>query len=381
MKILLTTPTYPPCNSGLGNAVEQQATSLAHLGHSVVVATGSSVRSSRIDPNGVRVELFPVSGAASWLSPIKGEQNAYVEFLKDGSWDVIIFNAWQNWATDLGLKHISALAGRKFLYSHCISTNVFFLHQPLRSLVRYLAWRPYWWRLPNLMRKLDGVIFLSGSGCDSRFDDLRLAKCASIPHHVIPNALSPAATLALGVEPLSFLSRDRLIAVGSYQWQKGFDFVLRAYAVSTQRNKIPLHFYGQEHSAYSEELQGQATHLGLDPNYVVFHEGVSGSGLLAEYRRARLVLSGSHTECQPLGLLDASACATPFVARATGCIDCMPGGVVVSTWREMARQIDELCDDSPRWTDLSKAARTAASTVYQLDVITKDLAEVLGGGL
>ena len=381
MRILLTTPTYPPYNSGLGNAVEQQASSLAHLGHHVVVSTGSSVRSSRIDPNGVRVEFFPVSGADSWLSPIKGDQNAYVKFLKGGSWDVIVFNAWQNWATDLGLKHISALAGRKFVYSHCISTNVFYRHQPLRSFLRYLAWRPYWWRLPNLMRELDGVIFLSASGCDSRFDDLRLAKCVSVPLHVISNALSPAATLALGVEPLSFSGRDRLIAVGSYQWQKGFDFVLRAYAVSTQRNKVPLHFYGQVHTAYTAELQRQATHLGLDPNYVVFHEGVSGSDLIAEYGRARLVLSGSHTECQPLALLDASACATPFVARATGCIDCMPGGVVVSSWREMARQIDELCDDSSRWPDLSKAARTAASTVYHLDATTKELVKVLGGGL
>jgi 1,2-diacylglycerol 3-alpha-glucosyltransferase len=381
MKILLTTPSYPPYNSGLGNAVELQATSLARLGHSVVVSTGSAVRSSRIDPNGVRVELFSVSGAASWLSPIKGEQNAYVEFLKEGSWDVIIFNAWQNWATDLGLKHILALAGRKFVYSHCISTNVFFFHQPLRSIVRYLAWRSYWWRLPNLMRKLDGVIFLSDRGCDSRFDDLLQAKRASVPVHVIPNALSAAATLALGAEPMSFSGRDRLVAVGSYQWQKGFDFVLRAYAVSTQRNKVPLHFYGQEHTAYSTELQLQATHLGLDPNYVVFHEGVSGSGLLAEYGRASLVLSGSHTECQPLALLDASACATPFVARATGCIDSMPGGVAVSSWRGMARQIDELCDDSPRWTALSKAARTAASTVYHLDATTRELVKVLGGGL
>ena len=102
------------------------------------------------------------------------------------------------------------------------------------------------------------------------------AKRASVPFHVIPNALSPAAALALGVEPLYF-----------------------------------------------------------------------------------------------------SCCS----AGHGGCIDCMPGGVVVSSWREMARQIDELCDDSPRWSDLSKAARTAASTVYHLDATTKELLKVLGGGL
>lgn len=66
---------------------------------------------------------------------------------------------------------------------------------------------------------------------------------------------------------------------------------------------------------------------------------------------------------------------------STGDIDSMPGGVVVSSWREMARQIDELCDDSPRWPDLSKAARTASSTVYHLEETTRELVKVLGGGL
>jgi glycosyltransferase involved in cell wall biosynthesis len=167
--------------------------------------------------------------------------------------------------------------------------------------------------------------------------------------------------------------------VGSYQWQKGFDFVLRAYAASTARNKTPLHFFGQENSPYTEELRRYATHLGVNSSYMVFHEGVSGERLQAEYGRASLVLSGSHTECQPLALLDASACATPFVARVTGCIDDMPGGVVVKDWREMARQIDELYDDSSRWHKLSKAARSAAELVYHPDATAKKLAKVLGG--
>jgi len=190
--------------------------------------------------------------------------------------------------------------------------------------------------------------------------------------------MSPAAALALKEEGGLQIARDRLIAVGSYQWQKGFDFVLRAYAASAALNKIPLHFFGQEYSAYGDELRQSAVRLGVDPAYLVLHEGVSGERLQMEYRRAHLVLSGSHTECQPLVLLDASACATPFIARSTGCIGGMPGGVVVKDWQEMARQIDQLLDDQPRWHALSKAARSAAEWVYHPDAIGKKLAQVLG---
>jgi glycosyltransferase involved in cell wall biosynthesis len=376
MRILLTSPTYPPFNSGLGNAVAQQAALLAGAGHQVVVATGGAERSTRED-FGVRVETFILRGADSLLQPIRGDVAGYIDYLKNNEWDVMLFNAWQNWATDIALIHLSDLPGRKFVYSHCISTNVFFLHQPFRSLVRYLAWRSYWWRLPGLMRQLDGMIFLADCGCDSRFDDLRLAKRKAIPFHVVPNALSPAAALALARGAAQQGARDRLIAVGSYQWQKGFDFVLRAYAASAALNKIPLHFFGQEYSAYGEKMRRFAWRLGVDPAYLVLHEGVTGARLQTEYRRASLVLSGSHTECQPLVLLDASACATPFIARATGCICGMHGGVVVRDWQEMARQIDVLCEDQSRWLALSEAARSAAEKLYHPDAIGKKLAKVL----
>jgi glycosyltransferase involved in cell wall biosynthesis len=377
MRILLTSPTYPPFNSGLGNAVAQQAAFLAAAGHQVVVATGGAERGTR-EEFGVRVETFVLRGADSWLQPIRGDVAGYIDFLKSNEWDVTLFNAWQNWATDIALIHLSDLPGRKFVYSHCISTNVFFRHQPFRSLARYLAWRPYWWRLPGVMRQLDGLIFLADCGCDSRFDDLQLAKCAAVPFLVVPNALSHAAAQALAAAASPQHARDRLIAVGSYQWQKGFDFVIRAYAASGALNKIPLHLFGQEYSAYGEKLRRSAMCMGVDSAYLVLHEGVSGERLQMEYRRAHLVLSGSHTECQPLALLDASACATPFVARATGCIDGMPGGVVINDWQGMARQIDALCHGQSRWLALSEAARSAAETRYHPDVVGRKLAKVLG---
>lgn len=376
MRILLTSPSYPPFNSGLGNAVAQQAACLAQAGHEIVVATGGAQRCSR-EVEGIRVEVFALTGADCWLQPIRGEVSAYTDFLLHNDWDVVLLNAWQNWATDLALRHLEVIPGRRFVYSHCISTNVFYPHQPLRSFLRYLAWRPYWWRLPRLMERLDGMLFLSEGGSDSRFDDLRLARQHAVPLRVVPNSLSPAATAVLARPPQPLSVRNCLMAVGSYQWQKGFDFVLRAYAASQARHQFVLHLYGQEHSAYSETLRSLVCRLGLREDSVVFHEGVSGDALVAAYSQARLLLSGSHTECQPLVLVDANAAGTPFVARTTGCIANMSGGVAVRTCEEMSRQIDALTEGGPSWALLADAGRQAARDIHHPDHTARQLLDAL----
>ena len=369
MRILLTTPTYKPFNSGLGNAVAQQAAQLMSFGHDLVIATYGEKRGTTYE-NGIRIERFNVCGADSWLQPIRGDVGSYIDFLRLSSWDVLLFNAWQNWATDLGLRHMDEIPGRKFVYSHCLSTNVFFSKQPLRSLLRYLAWRPYTWGLPALMKRLDGVLFLAGSGTDTRFDDLRFAQRCGAIIRIVPNSLSLSAVLSLGKRVNPLRARDRVITVGSYNWQKGFDFVLRAYAKSQARNLYPLHLYGQEHSRFTNTLRSLVDELGLSTESVVFHEGVTGDELIAEYERAILILSGSHTECQPLVLLDASATGTPFIARATGCISNMPGGLGVHSWQEMAVKIDELISSDSKWHDLSQAGRQAAMDIYHPDRTT-----------
>jgi 1,2-diacylglycerol 3-alpha-glucosyltransferase len=376
VRILLTTPTYPPFNSGLGNAVAQQAAYLAKAGHDVVVATGGSIRSSQ-KVKDVVIETFMVRGADGWIQPISGEMQSYIDFICHDKWDVTVFNAWQNWATDLALRNLDNIHGRHFVYSHCISTNIFFAHQPFRSLLRYLAWRAYWWRLPQYMKRLDGIFFLANEGSDSRFDDLTLARKHKIPYRIIPNSISMSAMTAFENPANSIQLRDQIMAVGSYQWQKGFDFVLRAYAASEACQYLPLHLYGQEHSTYSAVLRNLSNELGLRENQVIFHEGISGESLVQAYCRSKLILSGSHTECQPLVLIDAIAAGTPFIARTTGCISGMPGGLAVSSVKEMTIAINTLIDESLIWETLADSGRKAVLDIYHPDRTIKLLLEAI----
>ncbi len=376
MHVLITSPTFPPLNSGLGNAVQRQAAGLTARGVDVTVATGGDARSRCIDPgSGAFIERFRVRGDESLLHGLSGDVRSYADFLTASAFDAVVMNGWQIWSTDIPLRMLDSIKGRKYVYSHGLATELVIEFQRLRSALRWLAWRPYRWRLPARMRRLDGMIFLAEDGCDCRFADARLARTLGVRSWVIPNAAPAANRSTTATAPRA--ERHYLAAVGAYDRLKGHDFVLRAYARSAARNEIPLRFFGQAFTPFTQRLRDIARELGVAGS-VRFHEGVSGDALFAAYEHAILLLLGSHTECQPLVLLDAMATATPFVARASGCIPGLPGGVAVANESEAAREIDRLVTDETAWQELSAFGLDAARTQFHPRFVGNALAGLLG---
>jgi 1,2-diacylglycerol 3-alpha-glucosyltransferase len=286
-------------------------------------------------------------------------------------------NAWQTWSTDIPLQHLVELPGRKVLYSHGLATDIWIPDQALRSAVRFALWRPYRWRVPAALRSLDGLLLLADAGCDDRFDDAVLARKLNIHCQVVPNALPNYALVGLD-SPLSFNQRRTLIAVGALEVAKGHDFVIRAYAASKAMNRLPLQIFGQRETPLISELLSLGRSLGIADDMLTFHVGVSGADLFKYYRQALGFISGSHTECQPLVLLDAMAAGTPFVARATGCIPGMWGGMSVKTAKEATVEIDALFDER-HWQVLSQAGVKAARTTYHPQVVSQQLWDSVQG--
>lgn len=379
--ILITSPTYPPFNSGLGNAVASQAVALASLGHSVTVATFGVKRETINEAKNILVEKFAVTGVDVWFRGIEGEVDKYVHFLQTQNFDLVLVNAWQNWATDLVIRNISKIPGKKFMYSHCASTNSFFANQPLRSILRYFAWQPYRWSLSRKLSEFDALLFLANGGSDSRFDDLRIAKKHQLPLKVVPNRFSEASRVFFDKPIIPQDERSIIMAVGSYDWQKGFDFVLKAYARSNLKERYPLHFYGPVFTAFTEKLRVMTEKLKLSNCGVKFHEGVTGDKLAKVYSTAATVLFGSYSECQPIALIDAMAIGTPFVARSTGCISGMNGGVAIKNPLEMAAALDEMLNSHSKWLALAKAGRRDAAEIYHPERFRDMLSDSLTGAL
>jgi glycosyltransferase involved in cell wall biosynthesis len=376
IKILITTPSFPPYNSGLGNAVYQQVKMLTSHKNNVVVATAGNKRNTRFDSFlNVRIEEFNVTGADSLINPLRGDVDSYKMFLLESNFDLILMNAWQTWSTDICLKYLNEISGKKVLYSHCISTNLFFSEQPLKSLLRYLLWRPYFFKIKSILKKLDALICLAPEGIDSRFDDVRMASKLKIPLYIIPNTVSDKINC---IDPLPFESRKQIISVGSYSWQKGHDFVLRTYALSIAKNNIPLKIFGQKFSPHTIKLKEEASRLGIENKFLSFYEGVEKIELLKEYSKSLAFILGSRTECQPLVILDAMASGTPYISRSTGCIDLIPGGIAVKNEEKAARSLDKILENEEAWKIFHIKGLKAARTDYKYKTVCERLNSAIG---
>lgn len=223
------------------------------------------------------------------------------------------------------------------------------------------------------IKKLDGIFFLDDVEQESRFKDLDIAKSLKIKSHFIPNMIPLSTINEMEYYNKGYNERNQLIAVGSYEWQKGFDFVLKAYALSSAKNTVKLKIFGQKFTDFTNFLQELANHLGINDQYIEFREGVTASQLLTEYSKSSLFLMGSHTECQPMVILDANATGTPFVARCTGCIKNMQGGTAVKYVKEMAFSIDKILADIELWQSYSSQGRFAAYNTYNPSIVGQKL--------
>ncbi len=110
--------------------------------------------------------------------------------------------------------------------------------------------------------------------------------------------------------------RKRVIAVGRYFDEKGYDMLLRAWAVVEKECKEwELDIYGDGNKSYYEKLSSS---LGLDKNR--FRLNGSVSNVQDEYLDSSLFVCTSRFEGFGMGIIEAMACRLPVVA-----FDCLWG--------------------------------------------------------
>ena len=144
---------------------------------------------------------------------------------------------------------------------------------------------------------------------------------------VIPNGIDVADVDRLGREPLThkWFDADQppvVTATGRLTHQKGFDVLLRAFALARARRPMRLIVLGKgpEHS----RLQALAENLGVEGDVEL--SGHVGNPL-PYLRRAALFVLPSRWEGLSNALLEAMASGTPIVAtRCTGSSELLDGG-------------------------------------------------------
>jgi glycosyltransferase involved in cell wall biosynthesis len=331
-------------------AVQRISEGLAARGHLVTVATTYHSKRDFKSLNGVTVEQFDVRG--KWMRGFHGEVGRYKQFVRSFGGDVMMNYAAQQWSADLVFPLLDRLT--------CVKV---FVPCGYSTLYNWKWWL-YFRRLPSVLGTYDHVVYLSDNYRDKQFGDRHGIKHFSIIGNGAAEEEFQEPRCGFRSE-YGITTTRMFLCVSNYGPGKNQGMVLRAY----QEANVPdstLVFIGFEFNDYTNKLQS----LVQGRNGAVrFLEHVPREKVVAVYHEADLFLFGSLLECFPLVILEAMASRTPFISTNVGCVNSLPGGVVVSSVEEMAKTLAKLAQADEDWKILSEAGRKAWEKNYRWDKI------------
>ena len=373
MRVLIATFSFPPEKDGVAMASAACAQIFCRKGWSVDVATFRLVTArSLADWQGICGHEFAIFGTPHFRDSYRGSLDSYREFLLSDQWDVIIFQGY-SWPLDLAVPLLDRISAKKVLVSHgygaLIWTPVpkfpFGLGALALSVLRSL-------RMLRWMKKVDRWVFLSPRTDLRSFYDHWLARKM---HHpgvmVIPNGLN---TTQRGVgsrfRQAFRIPADVLVflCVGYFSRGKNQKMALQAYRQAALRNSR-LVFIAPECNAWMERCQ-EADLAYPSPaanSGVLWLTKLSREMTLDSFAACDIYLSSSLWETQPISILEAMRECKPWIALRAGCISEFPGGLCVSSLREMVLAIRRLGTNPEERKTLGQAGRQAVESKYSMD--------------
>lgn len=179
--------------------------------------------------------------------------------------------------------------------------------------------------------------------------------------------------LAFQTDMVSQLNSKRVIAVGRYVYQKGFDLLLRAWAkVERKCSDWEIVIYGQGNREPYENLIDQ---LGLDRSRC--HLYGPTNDIMREYLNSSIFVFSSRFEGFGMVLIEAMACGLPCVSFDCPCgpkdiISDQQDGLLVPNGdiNKMADKLTGLMTHSNDIERMSKAALKKAES-YSIDTISQ----------
>jgi len=373
MRVLIATFSFPPEKDGVAMASAACAQIFCRKGWSVDVATFRLVTArSLADWQGICGHEFAIFGTPHFRDSYRGSLDSYREFLLSDQWDVIIFQGY-SWPLDLAVPLLDRISAKKVLVSHgygaLIWTPVpkfpFGLGALALSVLRSL-------RMLRWMKKVDRWVFLSPRTDLRSFYDHWLARKM---HHpgvmVIPNGLNTTQrgvgsrfrqAFGIPADVLVFL------CVGYFSRGKNQKMALQAYRQAALPNSR-LVFIAPECNAWMERCQ-EADLAYPSPaanSGVLWLTKLSREMTLDSFATCDIYLSSSLWETQPISILEAMRECKPWIALRAGCISEFPGGLCVSSLREMVLAIRRLGTNPEERKTLGQAGRQAVESKYSMD--------------
>lgn len=369
MKILMVSFTFPPNKDGVSEAASAVVAAYRGMGWHVDVLTLPSTETRvSADWNGANVIEYKRSKPGELF--IEGVTHQTLDYLQSGGWDLIIFQTYDHLFKDI-LPRLDELPTRKVLISHGYP-----------GLVRYPMKR-FPWGYPSMFRrflrgfsmirwlpKIDRVVYLSEYADLKGFYDHWLAKFTKYPGcRIIPNGIDPKER---GSDPDGFRKRHGIpndaflfLCVANYSPRKDQGYAARAFRHAAIPNSRFI-FIGSEINDHAKKFidEDRANAKAGEQNHVLWLEKIDRSTTLDAFEACdAFVLSALH-EAQPISLLESMRAEKPWIARRSGCIHLMEGGLCVGSIAAMVRAMRSIVGDQALRVKLARIGRTAVEKNY-----------------
>jgi glycosyltransferase involved in cell wall biosynthesis len=389
MKILIASFSFPPNKDGVSEACAALAEGFLTRSWSVTATSAPSVPArTTMDWQGVAIHEISISGTGSPQRPYQGDVAAYRQLLKDGDWDVILFQT-ASWPLMVVLDLLPTLRARRVMVSHGYAPLQWVRMNRFPWGIPAWLWNVYQsMKLPFWLKHIDRAVFLSDRADLHGFFDHFLAKLVRHPgRRVIPNGVDPEDR---GKDPAGFRARhcipaDALmfVCVANYSRRKDQGYAARAFRQTAIQGSV-LVFIGSDFNECSAAFQAEDGPWACQPRgeRILWLEKQDRPATLNAVAAADIFVLSANHEAQPIALLEAMREAKPWIARKAGCIPEMPGGICIASEHKMTLAMRELAADPARRASLGKQGRQAVEKTYNrqhyIDSYCKMVSEVTG---
>lgn len=312
LRIAHVVESFFPSVGGMQEVVRQLSVRMAAQGHEVTVVTKVHPERLSDEIDGVKVRSFDLSGNA--VTGIIGDVTGYTDYLlsESSAFDVMVFFAAQQWATDLALPLLDQIATRKVF----VPTGF--------SLLWHENYQDYYRQMKQWILRMDHCVFLSYD-----YRDIQFAKEAGVVRwSVIPNGAAeeefesdqdPTLRRSLHIPEDHFL----VLHVGSFVASKGQLEALDIFLRSGIRGATLL-LVGNKRENFVSLLRRKPflwfryQLVRRSKSRRVICTTLNRAFTVAAYRESDLFLFPSKIECSPVVLFEALASRTPFLASDAG---------------------------------------------------------------
>lgn len=365
MRIVFTVNTYFPLNDGVQTVTKYISEGLAARGHDVVVMTvlhGEAPETELI--NGVHVRRFRIRSRSGYYF---GEIKEYVDEVvyEANKSDFLVVVAIQCVSADTIIKNIFRINCKKVLYLHGVwdyrwtKDNLRTPLQFFNKLHANLRWRGFYFFRRKNIERFDAIthLYLDADSCH------RLSKLRNPKQVILGNAVEDEFFIG-GDKPL--LSEKYLLCVGNYSEGKNQEFVVKAFACCHVKD-CRLILIGSAITPYYHRLEKIIDSLPYNvKSRIDLLINIPREKIHEYTKNASLCLLGSKSEKQPVVIMEAMACAVPFISTDVGCVAEFPGGLICENEGMMSRFIDYLMGNESVRVAYGNAGKVFASYQFRI---------------